>query len=405
MWKILEGDARTQLATLDAESVHCCITSPPYYGLRAYLDKDDPNKRAEIGAEETPDLYIEHLVQVFREVRRVLHKTGTVWLNLGDSYATHASKRSGQFGKPIKEGFDDVFRRKKPKPESIGYKEKDQLFIPHRVAMALQADGWYCRSTIIWAKPNCMPESVTDRPTTAHEYVFLLTKNERYFYDADAIREPHQEDSKRRAMRGNTDKNKYAAGNHLPEGVHPMTMSQPRDYQGYERMEEAILNGETPLSPAGRNKRTVWTVSTKPLALAHFATFPPDLIEPMILAGTSQHGCCATCLAPYTRVVEREPMQIRNGPKAGGYGSRTTDALSGTMIAPAESRTVGWRASCTCGASIVPCTILDPFAGAGTTIMESLRHGRDAIGVELNSGYAQMARDRIVNDAPMFNAM
>jgi hypothetical protein len=111
------------------------------------------------------------------------------------------------------------------------------------------------------------------------------------------------------------------------------------------------------------------------------------------------------CLAPYTRVVEREPMQIRNGPKAGGYGSRTTDALSGTMIAPAESRTVGWRASCTCGASIVPCTILDPFAGAGTTIMESLRHGRDAIGVELNPQYAQMARDRIVNDAPMFNAM
>jgi DNA modification methylase len=176
-------------------------------------------------------------------------------------------------------------------------KPKDLMGVPWRVALALQADGWYLRSDIIWAKPNPMPESVTDRPTKSHEYMFLLTKNKKYFYDADSIREPVKTESKMRAMRGNSDENKYAAGEHMPPGVHANTMSQPRNHRGYDDMDGAIDRGETPLNPAGRNKRTVWTISTRPYSGAHFATFPPELVEPCIKAGCPEDG---TVLDPFS---------------------------------------------------------------------------------------------------------
>jgi DNA modification methylase len=282
-WRLLTGDVRTVLATLEPESVQTCVTSPPYWGLRDY------GNNGQIGLEPTPEEYVANLVAVFSEVRRVLRADATLWLNLGDSFG--------------------------PGKQLVG--------IPWRVAFALQADGWVLRSDIIWAKPNPMPESVTDRPTKAHEYLFLLTKSPRYFYDADAIREEHQ------TPVGANGCFLDAWGREMDNRAGGRSQVERRlddDGAGHPRGVGAIAN------PAGRNKRSVWTVSTQPFPGAHFATFPPKLIEPCILAGS----------AP--------------------------DDL-----------------------------VLDPFAGAGTTLLVAEQQGRDSIGVELNPEYAQLARDRLAN--------
>ncbi len=260
---ILQGDCRAVLQTLPAGSVHCCVTSPPYFGLRDY------GVAGQIGLEPTPDEYVEELVSVFREVRRVLRGDGTLWLNLGDSYAANGS--SGlNVSKPsaaFHGGRNDT-RERRAKSVPTGLKPKDLIGIPWRVAFALQADGWYLRSDIIWHKPNPMPESVTDRPTSAHEHVFLLSKSERYFYDADAIKEPTVDV---RSIGRRTAVNGLGSGE-LANGAR-------------------FGGGET-----GRNARNVWTISTKPFKGAHFATFPPDLAEKCILAGSPVGG---TILDPF----------------------------------------------------------------------------------------------------------
>jgi DNA modification methylase len=244
--RILVGDCRARLRELPEQSVQTCVTSPPYFGLRDYGMAD------QIGLEQTPDAFVAELVAVFREVRRVLRDDGTVWLNLGDSYAANRSYQVTD-NKHINVGNDMPMRV----PE--GLKPKDLIGIPWRVAFALQADGWYLRQDIIWHKPNPMPESVRDRCTKAHEYIFLLSKSERYFYDADAISEPFADDSwigrePSKSPRENADRND---GGRMP--------TTARDK---------------------RNRRSVWTVPTKPYSGAHFATFPPDLIEPCIKAGS-----------------------------------------------------------------------------------------------------------------------
>jgi DNA modification methylase len=253
-WEVLVGDCRALLSTLPAESVQTCVTSPPYFGLRDY------QVSGQIGLEPTPEEYVAEMVGVFREVRRVLRGDGTLWLNLGDSYATQSGERtrqqSGDCNRPCAEATSLPATKRPP-----GLKPKDLIGIPWRVAFALQADGWYLRSDIIWAKPNPMPESVTDRPTKAHEYVFLLTKSERYYWDADAVREPN------------------------------LTASNVRD-KGAERYgSEARLspNGEGRHewnNPLGRNRRSVWTIATEPCRAAHFAVMPTKLVEPCILAGS-----------------------------------------------------------------------------------------------------------------------
>jgi DNA modification methylase len=317
--QILHGDALAVLRTLPDESVHCCVTSPPYFGLRDYgID-------GQIGLEQTPEEYVNKLVEVFREVRRVLRHDGTLWLNLGDSYAgagpSGASYQSATTKRRAELKQDGSFRisktleqrgltydQKKPIAPP-GYKKKDLLGIPWLVAFTLRDDGWYLRSDIIWHKPNPMPESVKDRPTKAHEYIFLLSKSERYYYDADAIREPYESIPSTQRTR-----DKYGEGYHADYAKGYRFSPGERDYY----------------AKGGRNKRTVWTVSTKPFKGAHFATFPPDLIEPCILAGCPESGI-----------------------------------------------------------------VLDPFFGAGTTGLVALQHGRNYIGIELNTEYIEIARQRL----------
>ena len=315
-FQIICGDALDKLRELDSESVQTCVTSPPYFGLRDYgIDE-------QLGLEDSPELYVSRLVEIMREVRRVLRNDGTLWLNLGDSYAaTGGDYRNGSqgqnsaVGRTSPEACPEDGRAKRAREQKAwGIKPKDLIGIPWMAAFALRADGWYLRSDIIWNKPSCMPESVTDRPTRAHEYIFLLTKSARYYYDAEAIAE-------RKALATVSDYRSNGNG-----------QRRDRGYVG------AASNGGTNLGGAdgSRNKRTVWTVNTQPFKEAHFAAFPPELIKPCILAGSKEGD-----------------------------------------------------------------SILDPFCGAGTTGLVSLRHSRNFIGIELNPEYVEMARRRIYNDAPL----
>ena len=254
MNKILQGDCLETLKTLPDQSVHCCVTSPPYWGLRDY-GMDD-----QIGLEQTPEEFVAKLVEVFREVRRVLRDDGTLWLNLGDSYA------GPKYNKPV------------------GMKPKDLVGIPWMVAFALRADGWYLRSDIIWHKPNPMPESVTDRPTKAHEYLFLLSKSPTYYYDYEAIKEP-------------------VSSVQPPRRFGRREYEQAQSEKGYQGARGvAVATGQGTMNSAGnhfgrvfgghetRNKRSVWTVPVSPYSGAHFATYPLDLIRPCILAGCPEGG-------------------------------------------------------------------------------------------------------------------
>ena len=237
--KIYQGDVLKVLKTFPDESIHCCVTSPPYWGLRDY------GVEGQLGLEPTPEEYVSKMVEVFREVKRVLRKDGTLWLNLGDSYVTSHGVGNGR-------------------------KPKDLVGIPWMVAFALRADGWYLRQDIIWHKPNAMPESVTDRCTKAHEYIFLLTKKQKYFYDAEAIKEKQSGEIKTRRFSSDGGAKARAMGKHISGGN-----------EG---------TGAKWTDTGSRNKRSVWTVATKPFKEAHFATYPPDLIEPCILAGCPEGG-------------------------------------------------------------------------------------------------------------------
>ena len=271
---ILVGDCIESMRGLPDQSVHTCVTSPPYFGLRDY------GHDGQIGLEPTPDEFVAKLVEVFREVRRVLRDDGTLWLNLGDSYvhSQPGRNRNGTGGQIVR---GDMYRSKNNIGDSavgkklldVGLKHKDLIGIPWRVAFALQADGWYLRQDIIWHKPNPMPESVTDRCTKAHEYIFLLSKSERYFFDSDAMREPCSEDMKRRAARGHT------------RGSGGKIDASRQDADTLRGAHAKVIDVSS-----GRNRRSVWTVTTKPFKGAHFATFPCDLIEPCVKAGCPEGG-------------------------------------------------------------------------------------------------------------------
>lgn len=264
-YELILGDCVQVMKGLRSESVQTCVTSPPYYGLRSYLDDDHPEKALEIGTEETPEAFVAKLVEVFREVRRLLKSDGTLWLNLASSY-NGSGGAGGDYGVGgLKEG-----QPKYPGRHLSNYKPKDLIPIPWMVAMALQQDGYYLRSDIIWAKPDPMPESVSDRPTRSHEYIFLLSKSRTYYYDADAIREPQKESSLER-LRNGWNGNKHRDD---PSGHH----NNFDRYMGKSDEEIAAL--------PGRNKRDVWSVTTGGYEGAHYATFPPALIEPCILAGS-----------------------------------------------------------------------------------------------------------------------
>lgn len=286
-YHLLQGDCRETLKTLPEASVHCCVTSPPYFGLRDYGCLD------QIGLEQTPDAYVAELVQVFREVRRVLREDGTLWLNLGDSYNGYMANQRGT-------GLETSRQcaRKYIEPgaglRTACVKNKDLIGIPWRVAFALQADGWYLRQDIIWHKPNPMPESVRDRCTKAHEYVFLLSKSERYYFDSEAMKEPAVSDK--------------PAGNKRHKYVDSYNTGDSEEHRT-----KAGLLSLSGVKWETRNRRSVWTVATKPYKGAHFATYPPALITPCILAGCPAGG---TVLDPFGGSGTTAMVALENGRRA-----------------------------------------------------------------------------------------
>ena len=391
-WKIEVGDCLEVLEKMKSNSVHCVVTSPPYWGLRAY--KGDSGM---IGLEPTFDEHLDNLVAVFREVRRVLRGDGTLWLNYGDAYAANAKGTGGTMAGM--EGPAPGGRRYEPFKLQHGLKPKDLMMMPARVAMALQADGWYLRSEIIWHKPNPMPESCRDRPTSAHEKIYLLSKNSRYFYDAEAVRVESITGDMRRPYGS---QGAWEMDGRPDEQKHGGELRTPKDIDGRgARLGRAPGWRKDTVQPVGANLRNVWKIATHAYRAAHFATFPPALVEPCIKAGTSEKGCCSECGAPFVRVVEntgyvnkREPAHVPGN---------TPTKVDSTGWAPTTRATNVWQPTCTCNAEVVPCVVLDPFNGAGTTGVVALRHNRNYIGIEINPEYSEMTRDRIIKDMPLFN--
>jgi DNA modification methylase len=376
-YTILTGDCRTMLATLPDNSVHCCVTSPPYFGLRDYGHEE------QIGLEQSPDAYVAQLVDVFRQVRRVLHPAGTLWLNLGDSYAGSGGAGGDYSVNGLNAGQPKWKSNYKIAPGRTpgiaGHKPKDLLGIPWRVAFALQADGWWLRSEITWCKRAPMPESVRDRPTSATEKIFLLTKKATYFYDAMAVAEPAE-----RGAAGSTFTNGKTGANGMGR------VSQ------LEREETAT-----------RNQRNFWLLSPEPYPHVHFATYPTEIPRRAIRAGTSAHGVCTTCGAPWERTVERGEM-VQCGHVAPHHNHKRADQPDSTLSQSSALRTglkasithAGWQPTCTCGADVVPATVLDPFTGSGTTGAVAISLGRRFVGVELNPAYVELAHRRITAEQP-----
>jgi DNA modification methylase len=333
----------------------------------------------QIGLEKTPQEYVDKLVEVFHEVRRVLKKTGTIWLNLGDSYAGGG----GISGVPEDWNSISTSNRGKyanendPKrnAKALGLKTKDLIGIPWKTAFALQKDGWWLRQDIIWSKPNPMPESVTDRCTKSHEYIFLLTKNKDYYYDAEAIKEPNQ--------------SSYTGGNRIDR--------ETPNIKGLRRCPDVY-------NPSGRNKRSVWTITTKPFKDSHFATFPLDLIRPMILAGTSEKGVCPDCGKPWTRIIKKpEMLPVESSDKDRfGNGSAGVHRKVGQKYQDWRTDnpdiTIGWQPSCECNKDPIPAIVLDPFCGSGTACLVAKKLGRSYIGFDLNPDYVKMANNAILCD-------
>jgi len=431
------GDCRRLLEEIPEESVQCCVTSPPYWGLRVYAgeqavvwggdddcDHDwdeterlsnqggaDPGRSAIVGAtragvqrgmvteatcsrcgawrggfgnEPTPELYVEHTIEIMEAIRRVLRPDGVLFLNIADSYissnygcyaagGTDGGREIGTEGY-VPAGYTPPTRR--PHPQ---IPRKSLALIPARIALAAQAAGWVVRMDIIWAKGasfgpyhgNVMPESVQDRPTRAHEYVFMFTKSPQYYWDPDAVMEA-------------------AAGTAKPRGhgVNPKAEEcdvRVRQNSSYSRAIRGTVEK--------RNLRSVWTLPTKPYKRAHFACFPRELPSTCIRAATPPKSC-SSCGAPWRRVVERTPMVKRHGEKSGSYGVRTTDCLSGNMVEPARRQTKGWEPTCECGADTRPAIVLDPFCGSGTTCAVAEDLGRLWLGFDISEEYRDLQLER-----------
>jgi len=395
------GDVREVLDTLPAQSVHMGVTSPPYWGLRNYQAGSQ-----EIGSEPTFEQHVEVIVDVMARVHRVLRNDGVFWFNYGDAYArseTAGVKKEGS----SKERLNIEQRKSLGIPGDC--KDGDLIGMPWQIAFALRDWGWYLRTDVIWHKPNAMPESVTNRPTRSHEYMFLLSKSKRYFYDIEATKEPYAESTLKEAR---------------------------TDYTGQETKDYANANAQLPSASkrrilesvrkgGGRQKRdvwadptAVWSIPVQPYRGGHFATFPERLVEPCILAGTSGGGCCGACGVGYRRLVEKEPIPDDVKAKFEEARARTaadTGRTDGhTNYRPNFKRgtkTIGWQPACDCVydgpnsevAPIVdaePCVVLDPFCGSGRAGMVARRLGRSFIGIELNVDYAGQALENIYGVEP-----
>ncbi len=403
--EIIQGDALAVLKTLPECSIQCCVTSPPYWGLRDY------GVDGQLGLERTPEEYVAQMVEVFREVRRVLREDGTLWLNIGDSY-----NAAGRNGHGTRIGYKQGTNRAsangsdRNRTTDCTLKEKDLVGIPWRLAFALQADGWWLRQDIIWDKVNPMPESVQDRCCKSHEYIFLLTKSSRYYFDQEAIKEPCSQSTHARISQNLA----AQVGSYRANGGNKTNGPMKAVIAGSTRkMAEAgsgIAANESyeaarALVVSTRTKRSVWRVTTEGYSEAHFATFPPDLIKPCILAGTSARGCCPKCGAPWERVVEDSPEYAQfkaseNERKGGGMRSSTLETMgltrgSSNKSVTSDKQTTGWQSTCKCGETQTQtCTVLDPFGGSGTSGMVALELGRKALLIELNPEYVKLAHQR-----------
>lgn len=434
--QIHNGDCLEVLRGLPPESVHCVCTSPPYYGLRDYgtgrweggkpdckhtisgwndnmkphvdrVERDGERRKRclrcgairidkQIGLEQSPEEYIAKLVEIFREVKRVLHPSGTLWIVIGDSYVGgkgQSGTRGSNYqdgrrerGESINHGYQTLGGAKETRPTddlkmllSSGLKPKDLIGIPYMLAFALRADGWYWRDKITWAKGvsfcdsysgSCMPESVEDRCTKASEEILMFSKSKTYFAD--------MEDVKERAV--------YPAGTMAAKG-------------SVERYGEDGVNARPPeyaVYTGSRNLRNVWAISPKGYIGAHFAVYPLALVEPIVKIGTSEKGCCAKCGTPMRRIVKR---QISHSGQSSGY---TVD--SGRMdgggkrhgsFVDAHSDTIGWQSGCSHDLETKPCVVLDPFGGSGTTAEVAKKLGRKSVLIELNADYCKLAVKRV----------
>lgn len=416
-----------RVSELADESVQMVVTSPPYWGLRKYAGEQDliwgnvdhcehewvtktksmeyvqgnpefarPHRekknfaaqtntcskcgcwRGAFGLEPTPELYVQHTVEILMEVRRVLRKDGVVFWNIGDRYAGSGGAHKENHANP---GLSNSFKRDGVPhyadegmtahyaPANFGLKAKDLCLIPFRVALAAQDSGWWVRSVIIWSKNNPMPESVKDRPTEAHEYILMLTKSANYYYDQEAVREAYSP-----TPRWGGDKYKGSV----------------KDYENGE--DDGLARERSCYPNSGRNLRSVWTFPTHGYSGAHFAVYPEELPERCIKAATPEVGCCAKCGAPYERIVEREQKDrsIPNGRSPDQYKANGEGGQAGYT----SFVTLGWRPTCKCSAKKVPSLVLDPFAGSGTTLWVAKKLGRRAVGYEISEEYCTMALDR-----------
>lgn len=385
------GDALAIAGALPPGIAQCIATSPPYWGHRSYLPDDHADKERELGRERTPEEYVDRLVAIFRALRPALRDDGTLWLNLGDTIATRPN--GGSAG-----NLEDIAGHAGYRAEhggrsrglTPGVKHKDLYGIPWMVAFALRADGWYLRSDIVWSKTNPMPESIADRPTRSHEYLFLLTKRPNYFYDGQAIAEPVSEASLKRIAQPNFANQKGGAKDY---GEQASGVNRSRS------MRKTLENFAASGAPT-RAKRDVWSIPTLAYSGAHFATFPPELVRPCILAGTSERGACAKCGQPWIRLTETEHIPTtQDGASAYRAQGIATPSparrASRKLNGRARVTTIGWRAGCACDAGVLPCLVLDPFIGSGTTAEVCTEEARDWLGIDLNGTSVEMTAKRL----------
>ncbi len=380
--QVVCADVLDYLSGIPDGVVQTCITSPPYWGLRDY------GVLGQLGLESTPEEYVAKMVEIFAEVRRVLRDDGTVWLNISDSSASgkgtchNPGGGENSIGRERKAaGAYPLNRGNKSTLAAFGLKPKDLCLIPYRMILALQADGWWIRSAIVWAKGlsfcdsyvgSIMPDSAEDRPSSAYEMVYLLSKSRRYYYDYIAVKES--------SVKG-------AAGSTFNTGK--TAVHQGGKASDAERVESGT-----------RNLRNVWVIQSEKCSHAHFATFPTKLVEPCILAGTSEKGQCPECGKPWVRVVSKPT----GGTTGKGWQPHIDDDITGNSGGKVGQKvwdtyspgsTLGWRPDCECGGDPVPQIVLDPFGGKGTTAKRAKELGRDYLTCDLNEEYCQLARQEL----------
>ena len=373
--KILQGNCIDKIKELEDNSIDCVVSSPPYFGLRDYGTDE------QFGLEKTYQDYLSNTVKVFETFKPKLKDTATIWWNVGDSYLS--GKRTTTTNQSLRGNKDYGVTRT---PVQQGIKEKDLLMIPNRVAIALQDAGWYIRSEIIWHKPNPMPESVRDRPTSCHEKIWLITKSKKYYYDADAIREPLASSSLTRLNQLNL-------------------KNQKGSTRGNGGMK---LNGNMKpvISGNKRNKRNVWTITTKPFKDAHFATFPKDLIEPCIKAGCPEK-VCVKCGTPYVRnlkIIFTPERKTRDNMVNVIPGRDKPTRMNSKNMESLIKKDLGFKKDCNCKTDEFKSgVVLDPFGGSGTTGIVAALNNRNAILIELNKEYIDIANKRIDKEIGFFN--